>query len=890
VVTSATLTPHKAINTEKMNKNRYFISLALLLAAFMAQAASFRVQAPRQVVAGGKFRVEFVLDGSEGTNLSIPNLAGAELLYGPEVSTSMNMSIINGHQSSSFSQVFTMLYQAVTPGRHTLGAASITANGKRLSTRPVTIEILPSGSTPSSSYNQHPTPPMPQSQSPDPIPDLSDPMKQSAGDDVDARDFFVKISLSKDVVYEQEAVVCTIKLYTRYSVTQFHCTQQPSFNGFLIEELPVSNNFQLVEMINGKRYATAELKKCILYPQESGKLTITSGNFDVQLVQYDVYSTPLGQISKPVPINIKVKSNSASVNITPLPEPKPANFSGAVGDFNVTSRITPNSFKTYSPATYSIVVSGTGNLKYIQNPVVKMPKEFDTYDPQNTINTTPSGDNVSGNVRFDYMFIPQFVGDFKIPDTYFVYFNTTTQQYDSIRVDGYNLKVAKGEGKPSAHYKLRNMDIRPIDKNHADLSKTHGFFITSWGYWLIFALALLAFVAAMIAYNKIEKTRSNTSLMRTRRASKLAQRRLKNAHALMLNNDRNGFYAETLTALWGYLSDKLSIPVSELSKDNIAAEMNNFGFNEQHVNDTLSMLETCEFAQYAPELEGGNMQHVYDNCAMLIDTLEKVKRNKHNTPMNNRVVTLFFSLILALSAMASGVDYVDQGNKAYETKQYKKAIEMYERAAADGTSSQLYYNMGNAYYRLNDKANAILSYERALKLDPSNSDARYNLEFVREKAQLVGDNGANFFSSLLGDWVNHASSNTWAVIAIIALLIALAGLAFYRIAGSVALQKTGFFGAIAMGIITIAAIVCSIYVHNRSTSSNYAIITVDKASVNKSPRDGNKEVAFSLVEGVKVEITDSISQKNQDNATRWYKIETGDERTGWMKKSDLEII
>ena len=874
-----------------MNKKIFISSILLLIVAIATQAASFRVQAPSQVVAGGKFRVEFILDGADGTNLSIPQLEGAELLYGPEVSTSMSMSNINGHTSSSYSQIITLLYQAVTPGRHTLGSASITADGKRLATRPVTIEILPSGSSAQQSTPQPQAPQAPPT--PGNIPDFSNPMKQSAGSNVDANDFFVRVSLSKDVVYEQEAVVCTIKLFTRYSVSQFHCTQQPSFNGFLIEELPVSTNFQQMEMINGKKYATAELKKCILYPQESGTLTITSGNYDVQLVQYDVYSTPLGQISQPVPIDIKVKSNSASVNIRPLPEPKPANFSGAVGDFSVTTRVVPNSaFKTYSPATYSIIVSGTGNLKYIQNPAVAMPKEFDTYDPQNNINMSPSGDNVSGSVTFDYQFIPQFVGDYKIPDSYFVYFNTTTQSYDSIRVDGYNLKVLKGEGKPSTHYKLRNMDIRPLYNGTTELSKSQSFFISNFFYWLLFALAIIGFVAGMIVYNKIEKTHANTSLMRKRRASKLAQRRLKNANALMQQGDRNGFYTETLTALWGYLSDKLSIPVSELSKDNIAAEMNKFGFSEQHVSDTMKMLETCEFAQYAPELEDGNMAQVYDYCAQLIDTLEKVKRNKTNSTMNTRAITLIITALACLTAMASGVDFMAQGNKAYQIKHYKKAIEMYQRATIDGTSSELYYNMGNAYYRLNDRANAILYYEKALKLDPANGDARYNLYFVREKAQLADDNGANFFSTLFGDWIAHASSNTWAVIAILALILALAGLACYRIANSVAMQKTGFFGAIIMAAVTLLAIGCSIYMYNKCTSHSYAIIMTNKTPIMKSPRMNDKDIAFTLPEGTKVEVVDSIVNKQYGEGNGWYKIETTNGRSGWIGKSskDKELI
>ena len=869
-------------------KSKYLLSSLLLIWAFTVNAASFRVKAPTKVSVGGKFKIEFILEGAEGSNPSIPDLEGAKLLYGPTESSSMSTTIINGHMSSSYSTIYSVLYVATTPGRHTLGSASITAGGKRLSTRPVTIEILPSGSNVAPTYPSQSQAGPPQMQ-PGNAPDPFDPMTQSAGAAI-GNDFFVKISLSKDVVYEQEAVVCTIKLYTRYPVTSFHCTQQPSFNGFLIEELPVSNNYTSIETVNGKKYVTAELKKCILYPQESGKLTITSGNFDVQLIQRDVYGTMFGQISQPVPINIKVSSNSASVNIRPLPSPKPANFSGAVGEFSVLTRMNPKSFKTYAPATYSIIVSGTGNLKYIQNPIVNMPKEFDTYDPQNKINVSPSGDNVSGNVTFDYMFIPQFEGEFKIPDSYVVYFNTATQQYDSIKVDGYNLKVGKGEGKPSEHYKLRNMDIRDINKNKADLSKSQSFFINSFVYWLLALIALILTIGGLIAYNKIEKTHANTRLMRTRRASKLAQRRLKTAYALMSKNDRTGFYTETLTALWGYLSDKLSIPVSELSKENIATEMDAYGFDQKHIDDTMRMLETCEFAQYAPELEGGNMSQVYDDSALLIDTLERVKRKKDTTPTDDtmRAITIITTLAISISAMATTTDFVAQGNKAYEGKRYKEAVEHYQRATRDGVSSQLYYNMGNAYYRLNDRANAVLSYERALKLDPGNSDARFNLEFLREKSQLVDDNGTNYFSNLIGEWVAHASSNTWATIGLIAFILLLAGIVCYRIADSVMLQKVGFFGAIAMAVITIIAMSCAIYMYNRCTSNDYAVIMVDKSAVSKTPRSTDKDVAFSLTNGVKVEITDSIAEKGTKG--KWYKIETADSRTGWMKKDNFERI
>jgi len=220
-------------------------------------------------------------------------------------------------------------------------------------------------------------------------------------------------------------------------------------------------------------------------------------------------------------------------------------------------------------------------------------------------------------------------------------------------------------------------------------------------------------------------------------------------------------------------------------------------------------------------------------------------------------------------------------------KQYNKAIELYEKALKDGYSSQLYYNLGNAYYRTNNRAKAILNYERALKLDQGNSDARFNLKLVNEKSKLNQTSGSNFFTNLFTNWVSHLSSNTWAMIALALFFLALAGIICYRIAGSVALQKTGFFGAIVMGVLTLMAMGCSYYMYHHATKSQYAVVMTNKAPVTNSPRQGEKE-EHKLPSGTKVEILDSI--KNNSENDKWYKVETLDKKNGWMKKADLEKI
>ena len=588
-------------------------------------AVSFTVQAPRQVNEGSKFNITFVLKNAEGSGFVAPDIPGATKIYGPALSTSYSQSWVNGKSSSSSSQEYTMIYKATRQGRLSVGAASVDVGGRRMTTKPFTIDVLPPDRAAASQQRslqeeqrQHERRGV----------QYDDPITQSADKAVTGNDIFVRIEMSKPRVFEQQAVVCTIKLYTKYQVSQFIPTLQPSFDGFLIEEIPMQPSLNNVETHNGQQYMVAVLKKCILYPQQSGKLTITSGNYDVNVVQYENYRTIFGTLSQPVEKKLVVKSNTATVNILPLPEPRPADFTGAVGRFTVATSINPTPLKTYQAATYSYVITGTGNLKYIKAPDIAFPKQMDVYDPKTNVRANPGAGDMSGSVQIDYPFIPQFAGDFTIPASKFTFFNPETEKYESIPVPEQPLKVAKGEGAPSNHYRLQNMDIRQLHQGDLNLSRTRTFLIDSWAYWLGYVVPALLMVALLIYYRKQLRERADVRLMRNKRASKVAARRLKQARASMARADRTAFYADLLTALWGYLSDKLSIPVSELDKQNIQNELNLYGVDEQLQQDTLQMLDKCEFAQYAPELAQADMAPVLDEAASLIDRLENVKRAK----------------------------------------------------------------------------------------------------------------------------------------------------------------------------------------------------------------------------------------------------------------------
>ena len=334
--------------------NRALIALFFILLSVSAISAqiSFTAHAPRQVVQGNKFDIRFVLRNAEGSNFNEPKVDGVTKIYGPSLSTSYSQEWINGKSSSSSSQEYTLLYRADKAGSYTIPAATIDVDGKRYSSKTLTIEVLPPDKSASQGANSQSV-------------RIDDIDSQSSSKPLNSNDLFVRIIMSKQRVFEQEAVVCTIKLYTKYQISQFMTTLQPSFDGFLIEELPIEPSLNNVEHYNGENYMVAELKKCILFPQKSGKLTISSGNYDVTAVQYESVRSLFGIIRQPVEKKLQVKSNSATVNILPLPTPKPSSFQGAVGQFSVSTNLKPDKFKTYEAATYTVDISGSGNIKYL---------------------------------------------------------------------------------------------------------------------------------------------------------------------------------------------------------------------------------------------------------------------------------------------------------------------------------------------------------------------------------------------------------------------------------------------------------------------------------------------------------------------------------------------
>ncbi len=440
---------------------------------------------------------------------------------------------------------------------------------------------------------------------------------------------FVRIILSKSSAYEQEAIGCTIKLYTKYSISSFLPTRQPAFDGFLIQEVDVQPSLNQMETYNGQNYMTAVLKKCIIFPQKSGKLTINSGNYDISVVQYDNVNMGMFQVRQPKEAKIKVNSNSASINILPLPQPQPNGFTGAVGTFNIDSRLIGNSFRTNDPATLIYTISGTGNIKYVKEPVIDFPTEFEQYTPKNDIDAEVQGNDVTGRMTVEYTFVPQSVGDFTIGSNKFVYFNPQTKQYVTLNTPSYLIKVAKGVSAPvttdQKDVENKNSDIRHIYLGDKNPMKQHHLVVFESWYWILY-IGLLIVAGAVLAINR-RNARLNADVTgrRTAKASKVARRRLKAAEGFMKSGDSDKFYEEMLRAIWGYLSDKLSMPVSQLSRDNISATLASKGYSEENANAIVAVLDDCEMARYTPD-SSSHMDSVYERGVNAINKLESNKK------------------------------------------------------------------------------------------------------------------------------------------------------------------------------------------------------------------------------------------------------------------------
>ena len=601
----------------------YWRTIALLLLPFIgmslhAASVSFRVEAPSQVIEGNKFSITYVLENSPEypQNIEIKEIPNCRFLFGPAIMQSSSDITTNGKRRHSSSVRYTYTYRAEKQGTVKISAANAIVGGKTLSTRPVSLEILPPDRSATNTSGNR-------TQSVQ----VYDIDTQTADKPIGHNDVFVRIVLSKPSAYVQEGVLCSIKLYSKYQISKFLTNVQPSYNGFMAQEVPVQLQGKF-ENVNGENYYSYVVKQSVLFPQQSGQLKISSGSYELTVVQFETINTAFGRMRSPVEKTIKLQSNSASLDVRELPTPRPADFTGAVGNFKVSCVLPENQVRTNEASSVKIIVSGSGNLKGLTMPKFNFPSQFDMYDPQTVVSANPSGSTLTGKVEAEYTFVPQSVGTFKIEGTSFSYFNPASEKYEHVNIKGFNLNVAKGTASNAVRYNHEPMkDILPIYTGEMHLSKDVAYILGGWHNVLFYVVLSVVFLFVAFLYRRTLKLRANEMLMKKKGANKIAIKRLKRAKRFMQKGLSDQFYEEMLTALWGYFSDKLSIPVSELNRDNISKELTNYGMYEVDIDRIIRILDECEFARYAQSAAtaGISMDKVFAEAVEAIGTVENTK-------------------------------------------------------------------------------------------------------------------------------------------------------------------------------------------------------------------------------------------------------------------------
>lgn len=595
---------------------RFVFLWAILLMACLSVWAddevSFTASAPDAVAVGDQFRLSYTITTQKVRDFRAPSIKGFDVLMGPSRSEQTSMQMINGKTTTTQSITFTYILMANKEGTYTLPGATVSADGNQMVSNSVTIKVLPADQSSGKGG--------------------SNPGGSTA---ISKDNLFITATVNKTSVYEQEAILLTYKIYTQVDLRAFNNVKLPDFKGFHSQEVELPTNRRWgLEHYKGRNYQTTIYRQFVLFPQQTGKLTIDAARFDASIAvatqSIDPFDAFFNGGSNVQEVNKSLFTPVQTIEVKPLPS-KPANFSGGVGDFSLSSSINSTNVKTNDAITVKVVISGTGNLKLLSNPEVKFPEDFEIYDPKADNKFRLTNEGLSGSKVIEYLVIPRNAGDYKIPPVEFTYFDVKSKSYKTLKSEEYNIHVEKGEGNASQtianftnkeELKVLNEDIRFIKQNPVKLIPRGQFFFGTLGYILWYIIPILIFIAFFIVYRKQIAANANVAQVRNRKANKVAVKRLKVAGKLLADNKKDDFYDEVLKSLWGYVSDKLNMPTSQLSKDNIEEELRTYGVDEALITEFLNVLNNCEFARFAPTGSNQGMDKIYADAVELISKME----------------------------------------------------------------------------------------------------------------------------------------------------------------------------------------------------------------------------------------------------------------------------
>ncbi len=601
-----------------INKIKIFLLLFLLYGSIILPQSFTASIDNNKVGINDRFQVSFTFTGTDINgvkNYSSPPFQHFLVLSGPNQST--NMEIINSTVSAS--RTFSYYLQAKATGKFNIESASIEYDGKTYKTNPISIEVVAGSTRPNNNGSSSQQPVITQ---------------KDIGDNL-----FVKATADKQRVYLGEPVTVTYKLYTRLNIaSQMSVNKLPQYNGFWAEELTTPNNITFsTEVANGKQYRVGILKKVCLFPSQTGELSVTPFELNVPVqiqnrkrsgnIFDDFFNDPFFDMGRTV--NYDAKSNTLKVKVIPLPDKNvPDSFNGAVGSFTLNSSIDKTTVKANDPISIKLNISGTGNIKLIDAPEIKLPTGFDKYEPKVSEQVNRTG-NISGTKKIEYLVIPRISGKREIPPIKFSYFDLNKNSYVTLETKPFDLNVERMSessnfaSNSKEDVKLLGDDIRYI-KTSTNVEKQGGILVYKVGFWVAAGFPLLLLAGLVTFKKRNDKLLSNAQLLKYQKAQKIARNRLKVAKNLLQEKNQTAFYSEISLALYGYLEDKLDIPKSEFSLEEAVSRLKQSNVNDSVIDDLKQTAEKCEYIRFAPQKDGlAAMNEIYNQSANIIIEIEK---------------------------------------------------------------------------------------------------------------------------------------------------------------------------------------------------------------------------------------------------------------------------
>ena len=868
-----------------MMKRLSILLLSLFAGLTLFAQNTLTVDAPKVVTTDENFRIVFTANGRM-SDFKWPGSEHFTVLWGPQSGSMSSTSIVNGKRTSTHQETYTYIVQALSEGVFTIPAATATVGKESCSSGDFQIEVVRGENRPKSDADA----------SSDAAAAKSDEQASSAA--VTGEDIFLRLTVNKTHVVKGEPLVATLKLYTRVDVTGFEEVRFPTFNGFWSKETESAQQVQFErENVGGTIYQAAVLRRYMLIPQRTGTVAIDPAEMVCQIrVQtpggprsffdsfFDSYQT----------LRKRLRSDAVQIHVKALPEGAPASFAGGVGDFRMNVSLSRPSLKAHEAASLVVTISGRGNLSMLEAPRIGFPPDFEVYDLKSS--ETIAADGTSGSKTFEFPFIPRSHGDFTIPAVSYSYYDISKGRYVTLTSNEISLQVARGEeiegggiAVPGvARQGVRNLaeDIRFIHTGASGLHRAGAFFAGSTGFWLLVVLIALSGFLLGLLLRAAAARRRDVVGSRNRRANKMARARLHLASDYLRQNLNSAYYEELHKAVLGYLSDKLTIPVADLSKERIAEVFAGRGVTPEWSDRLLHILDACEFARYAPETELAERENLYNEALEVISRVDgQLKTNGTMKKTRKTLTVLLAALFLsATPALAAGEDpRWSEAGEAYAGGDYAAALTLYQAIEAEGlVSPDLFYNRANCHFKLGENPQAILYYEKCLKLAPSHADAQHNLAICR---QFTLDKIDEIPPFILVTWVRKVKfllpADGWAVLTLVLLALTAALLLGFRFLPATRGRKLSFIFACIVALFALVTLCFSLSAKSDALSEREAVMMQPVSTVKSSPGEGGKSI-FVLHEGTKVEWLDTLGD--------WVKIELPDGRQGWVEQSVLETI